>query len=73
MQYFDSALQQVVLYGSVAKNEATPESNIAVILTNVLTIENRNEFLTLVAELDTKFLKSVFTDGNDRGGYNEQI
>lgn len=54
---FDSSICQIILYGSVARKEETSESDIdiAIILKEALSAENRSRFLDLAAELDTKY------------------
>lgn len=52
-----SNVMQIILYGSVARNEETDESDIdiAIILNKSFTIENRKKFIDWVAELDLKY------------------
>lgn len=54
---FGKSIYQIILYGSVARNEATADSDIdiAIILTDTLTAEKKNQFLAFAAELDTKY------------------
>lgn len=54
---FGSNIQQIILYGSVARNEATPESDIdiAIILRRSLTAENREPFIAFTANMDMKY------------------
>lgn len=56
---FGNDIYQIILYGSVARNEETDGSDIdiAIILTNVLTDEKKEEFLSFAAELDMKYEK----------------
>lgn len=48
---------QIILYGSVARKEDTLESDIdiAVIVKEVLTAENRKRLLSLAADLDLRY------------------
>lgn len=48
---------QIILYGSVARKEDTLESDIdiAVIVKEVLTVENRKRLLSLAADLDLRY------------------
>lgn len=54
---FGSNILQIILYGSVARNEAMPESDIdvAIILKGRLTAEKREPFMTFAANLDMKY------------------
>lgn len=56
---FREDLSMVILYGSVARNEATSESDIdiAIILKNDMDEEIRNRFICWLAELDIRFDK----------------
>lgn len=56
---FESNILMIVLYGSVARNEATSESDIdiAIILRNEMTEEIRNNFIKLASDLDIKYDK----------------
>lgn len=54
---FDGNIRQIILYGSVARNEATPESDIdiAIILQKGLTETDREPFVSFAADLDLKY------------------
>ncbi len=54
---FGNNIRQIILYGSVARNEATPESDIdlAIILEEGLTEDNRKPFIAFAADLDLKY------------------
>ncbi|MCD8371604.1 MAG: nucleotidyltransferase domain-containing protein [Clostridiales bacterium] len=54
---FKNNIQQVILYGSVARQEASEDSDvdIAIILGRMMTAEERKEFLELVSYLDMKY------------------
>lgn len=56
---FDGNIQQIILYGSFARKEETPESDvdIAIILQKGISDDKRNEFLEWAAELDMKYEK----------------
>lgn len=50
-------IKQIILYGSVAREDATPESDIdiAIILDGVIAEDRRDRFLSFCAELDLKY------------------
>ncbi len=54
---FSEQIKQIILYGSVARNEAIPESDIdiAVILDGDASEDRRDQFLSFCAELDLKY------------------
>lgn len=54
---FGDNIRQIILYGSVARNEATAESDvdIAVILNGSLSGDTRDAFLEFSANLDLKY------------------
>ena len=54
---FGNAIQTIILYGSVARNEATEESDvdIAIIITNEIDEETKDKFINWAAELDIRF------------------
>lgn len=54
---FDDNICQIILYGSIARNEATSESDIdiAIILKEGLSEKNRAPFISFAAELDIKY------------------
>ena len=56
---FQNNISMIILYGSVARNEATNESDIdiAVILKQELSHDKRAEFLEWSAEFDMKYEK----------------
>lgn len=56
---FDGNIQQIILFGSVARMEAGPESDIdiAVILRQKIDINKRKEFLEWSAEFDMRYDK----------------
>ena len=57
LSIFREDILQIILYGSVAKEEDTSESDIdiAIILKSELTNERRKEFISLSADLDLKY------------------
>ncbi len=54
---FGKGLHRIILYGSVAKNTATPESDIdiAIILDKGMSVEHRELFMEFAAGLDLKY------------------
>lgn len=56
---FDGNIQQIILYGSVARNEATEDSDIdiAVILNHSFDRTVRKSFVAWVSEMDLKYDK----------------
>ncbi len=54
---FQSNVSMIILYGSMARNEATPESDvdIAVIMKNSLDNNTRNRFIRWVADMDLRY------------------
>ncbi len=50
-------IKQIILYGSVARNNAIPESDIdiAIILDGNISDDRREQFLSFCAELDLKY------------------
>lgn len=56
-QIFGKNIRQIILYGSVARNEATPESDIdiAIILSKGLTADDREAFVSFASDLDLKY------------------
>lgn len=54
---FGTNILMIILYGSVARNEATKESDIdiAIILKNEMTDEVKSRFIKLAADLDIKY------------------
>lgn len=58
-EIFRDNIQQIILYGSVARNQATEESDIdvAVILKHGFSTETRKMFIAWSAELDIKYDK----------------
>lgn len=59
---FGSSIRQIILYGSVARKEATQESDIdvAVVLDGSLSEHNRESLMAFAANLDLKY-ESVFS------------
>lgn len=59
LSIFNGNIQQIILYGSFARKEETPESDIdiAIILQEQIGKDKRNEFLEWAAELDMKYEK----------------
>ena len=56
---FGDDIQMIILYGSVARNEATSESDIdiAIITKNDMNEEIRNKFICWSAEMDIRYDK----------------
>ncbi|MCD7980747.1 MAG: nucleotidyltransferase domain-containing protein [Clostridiales bacterium] len=56
---FGVNIQQIILYGSVVRNESSNESDIdiAIILKNEMSMTEKNDFLDLLSDLDTKYEK----------------
>lgn len=56
---FNGNIQQIILYGSFARREETPESDvdIAIILQDSIDPEKRDEFMEWASELDMKYDK----------------
>lgn len=56
---FDSTIEQIILYGSIARNEATAESDIdiALVLTNEMDDKTKNQFLIWSSDLDLRYNK----------------
>lgn len=54
---FEGNIRQIILYGSVARNTATPESDIdiAIILQKGLTENNRKPFISFASHMDLKY------------------
>lgn len=54
---FKDNIRQIILYGSVARNEAAPESDvdIAIILRDGLTESSREPFISFAADMDLKY------------------
>ena len=50
-------ISRIILFGSVARNEATEESDvdIAIIITNEIDEETKDKFINWAAELDIRF------------------
>lgn len=59
LQVFGNNIQQIILYGSVARKEETEESDIdiAIILNEQLDLDKKDEFISWVADLDLKYEK----------------
>lgn len=59
LEIFCDNIQQIILYGSVARNQETDESDIdvAVILTHGFDAETKKKFIAWSAELDLKYEK----------------
>lgn len=59
LNLFHENLSMIILYGSVARNEATSESDIdiAIITKNDMNEEIRNKFICWAAELDIRYDK----------------
>ena len=62
LSIFREDILQIILYGSVAKEEDTSESDIdiAIILKSELTNERRKEFISWSADLDLKYDRIFF-------------
>ena len=56
-EIFQDKISRIILFGSVARNEATEESDvdIAIIITNEIDEETKDKFINLAAELDIRF------------------
>ncbi len=56
---FQDEILQIILYGSVARNEATEESDIdiAIVLKTALPMDKREQFIMWSADLDMKYDK----------------
>lgn len=56
-EIFQDKISRIILFGSVARNEATEESDvdIAIIITNEIDEETKDKFINWVAELDIRF------------------
>lgn len=54
---FGSVIEQIILYGSVARNEVTDESDvdIAIILTNEMDEEMKEKFLVWSSDMDLRY------------------
>ena len=54
---FNSNIDMIILYGSVARNEATPLSDIdvAVVLKTTMDSKTQNEFISWCADMDLKY------------------
>jgi predicted nucleotidyltransferase len=57
LDIFGNNLSKIILYGSVARNEQTDESDIdvAVIITNPVSSDVRNLFINWSAQMDLKY------------------
>ena len=56
-EIFQDKISRIILFGSVARNEATEESDvdIAIIITNEMDEETKDKFINWAAELDIRF------------------
>lgn len=56
-EIFRDKISRIILFGSVARNEATEESDvdIAIIITNEIDEETKDKFINWAAELDIRF------------------
>lgn len=56
-EIFQDKISRIILFGSVARNEATEESDvdIAIIVTNEIDEETKDRFIDWAAELDIRF------------------
>ena len=56
-EIFQDKISRIILFGSVARNEATEESDvdIAIIITNEIDEETKDKFINWAAELDIRF------------------
>ena len=56
-EIFQDKISRIILFGSVARNEATEESDvdIAIIITNEIDEERKDKFINWAAELDIRF------------------
>ena len=63
LNLFHENLSMIILYGSVARNEATSESDIdiAIITKNDMNEEIRNKFICWSAEMDIRYDKIFFS------------
>lgn len=58
-EIFQDKISRIILFGSVARNEATEESDvdIAIIITNEIDEETKDKFINWAAELDIRFIQ----------------
>ena len=56
-EIFQDKISRIILFGSVARNEATEESDvdIEIIITNEIDEETKDKFINWAAELDIRF------------------
>ena len=56
-EIFQDKISRIILFGSVARNEATEESDvdIAIIITNEIDEETKDKFINWAAELEIRF------------------
>ncbi len=56
-EIFKTNISMIVLYGSMARNEATDESDIdiAILMKNQMNHETKKQFFTWVAEMDIRY------------------
>ena len=56
-EIFQDKISRIIMFGSVARNEATEESDvdIAIIITNEIDEETKDKFINWAAELDIRF------------------
>ena len=56
-EIFQDKISRIILFGSVARNEATEESDvdIAIIIANEIDEETKDKFINWAAELDIRF------------------
>ena len=56
-EIFQDKISRIILFGSVARNEATEESDvdIAIIITNEIDEKTKDKFINWAAELDIRF------------------
>jgi predicted nucleotidyltransferase len=70
LDIFSDNLVRIILYGSVARNENTDESDIdiAVIITNPISAEVRKSFISWNADMDLKYdcVLSIIDIENDK-------
>lgn len=57
LQIFEDDILQIILYGSVARNEAAVDSDIdiAIILTTELDAQKRDTFISWASDMDLKY------------------
>ena len=72
-QIFQGDISQIILYGSVARNEATVDSDIdiAIILTTKLDAQKRDAFISWASDMDMKYERVFSIIDIDKKLYDE--